>query len=731
MSGRESVVTCWLTEVTQSSLGTASGGSQCHTKVIYLVRHAEATHNVEEQRVVECARLAGKGPEECESARRAALWDDQTLIDAPLSHSGIAQVEVSAERLRVLLAETHYGAPGLVLVSPLRRTLQTATKLFGPGSPCSRLSSAPSCPRIVAIESLREKRTGMACDERHSLAELRQEFPLVDFWDVEHTDLQVALGEDNAAVRQRAIRFLSEYLPQCSATTIAIVSHKGWLRELRAGLKQIADERGDLRLDFDLDLERVKVLGNAEVRVAEFTWCKDELRSIVSRSLTHAIEAPPMVVTRADIAWASLPRLVGHLPVQRLPCIAMAASTISDPVLAAEEAWSTILSSQPDLSEAPLLVIAFGIGDTDAAVLASSLRAKLPPNAALVGCSSAGGLIVNSSVNSSQEIPRLGLLCLRCAQKCGIAAADKASLDPKITAASATRQALASLEDLVADLLVVFGPPDVEEAALAGVRSVCSDVAVWGCSAADESADRDRALHSGGWWQICGDVAMTDAIVVAALVLPNATRCANTFSRFYAPTVFSGRATSAEGHLLSSINGRTAVEVLDEWSGGAIEAARTHSSGCAAVSPINVIKEFALLPLAFSDPCLRRIVHVRTAHADGSVECFGDVCQGRLRMLSTRRADLPSAIAAAAGDALDRAHFVVEAAVVALCAGAASISDRNNISGALKRAIPNLDFMIVFAFGEIGMLDGRAARGGGMIHIALFGQQVPCRKSRN
>lgn len=162
---------------------------------------------------------------------------------------------------------------------------------------------------------------------------------------------------------------------------------------------------------------------------------------------------------------------------------------------------------------------------------------------------------------------------------------------------------------------------------------------------------------------------------------------------------------------------------------------------------LNVIHEFSLLPLALLPPddaeaadakasisptpgvpagevgpeC--RLVHARAVHADGSVECFGAVCCGEVQMLATRRADLHAALAAAAADARARATHVVDAALVSVCAGVAgSNADRRLIDEVLRRCFPH--FALVFVFGEVGMQAGRAVRGGGMIHIALFGRQL-------
>ena len=186
------------------------------------------------------------------------------------------------------------------------------------------------------------------------------------------------------------------------------------------------------------------------------------------------------------------------------------------------------------------------------------------------------------------------------------------------------------------------------------------------------------------------------------------------------------------------------------------QAARARQPAGAAEegAPLNVIREFSLLPLALSPVCTAaeavagqscsdhssgappprsreqnrdsstvcRLVHARAVHADGCVECFGAVCCGEVQMLTTRRADLHAVLAAAAADARARATHAVDAALVSVCAGVAgSNADRRLIDEVLRRYFPH--FALVFVFGEVGMQQGRAVRGGGMIHIALFGRR--------
>jgi broad specificity phosphatase PhoE len=274
-------------------------------QTIYFCRHAEATHNIKEREAVQAAIAQGVcEKEEQEKARRAVL-DDVALTDAPLSEQGVHESRLRSSSLNILnkIGTTKYPAPTLVLVSPLRRALMTATELYYKNP--SDNTTPP--PRFVAMEVIREKRTGFAADERSNVEDLERQFPHVDFSDLRVQRPEIGKGEDNVAVRARARDFVEQRLAcqdiQNHHESIAIVTHKGWLRELRHALKSRVDA-GDLEADFDLDQWDQTLYKNAEVRVAQFGWEDQDhdddddtntntstakLASIVSRSVENAM----------------------------------------------------------------------------------------------------------------------------------------------------------------------------------------------------------------------------------------------------------------------------------------------------------------------------------------------------------------------------------------------------------------------------------------------------------
>jgi broad specificity phosphatase PhoE len=158
----------------------------------------------------------------------------------------------------------------------------TATELF------SRQQEPK--PKFVALEALREKRTGFAADERYDVEVLEQQFPHVDFSDLRVERPEIPKGENNASVRARGRAFLKGPFAEVDASSVALVTHKGWLREFRQTLRSMVDS-GQLEVNFDIEQWDQTLYKNAEVRVAEFCWEDKTLKSISSKSVENALSS--------------------------------------------------------------------------------------------------------------------------------------------------------------------------------------------------------------------------------------------------------------------------------------------------------------------------------------------------------------------------------------------------------------------------------------------------------
>ncbi|GMI91033.1 hypothetical protein like AT1G09935 [Hibiscus trionum] len=171
-------------------------------KIIHLVRHGQAMHNVEGD------------------MDRTALLSDH-LFDAQLSPLGLQQVcklrqDVHASGLLKRI--------DLVITSPLYRTMQTAMGVFGGGS---AMPGGLNCPQIMAVELCRDRLGQRPCDMRRRVSECQALFPSIDFtmMDGEEDSMwNPDVRESEEEMAARMVLFM-EWLWTRPEQEIVIVSH--------------------------------------------------------------------------------------------------------------------------------------------------------------------------------------------------------------------------------------------------------------------------------------------------------------------------------------------------------------------------------------------------------------------------------------------------------------------------------------------------------------------------
>ena len=209
-------------------------------KRLTLIRHAEALHN--------------RDAREIPNYFADGLGHTQAYWDAPLTPHGEEQARLLAGKLQW---RQEKGSPQLVAVSPMTRTLQTASLAFL-DIPNPAYGRTPlRRPPFVATSLARERMGNHTCDGRRERAALAADFPHVDFREVadgpddmwEHKEMEPD-QMDSTACAARAERLL-RWLWERPETEIAVVSHWVFLSHL-------------LR-PYALPAEYVK-MGNAEMR---------------------------------------------------------------------------------------------------------------------------------------------------------------------------------------------------------------------------------------------------------------------------------------------------------------------------------------------------------------------------------------------------------------------------------------------------------------------------------
>eukprot|EP00124_Ichthyophonus_hoferi_P001825 Ihof_evm6s107 gene=Ihof_evmTU6s107 len=170
-------------------------------KKLHLIRHAQGHHN--------------KAKEETGSRE---AYNDWRWVDAQLTNKGHQQtLQTKASYFK------SFPVPDLVVVSPLARTLETATNIFGE-------SEVP----FVALEAVRERYGVHPCDKRSPLTVLVTRFPKVDFSQITSEEDKLwkeASRETRESIHARALQFLA-WVAGRPESTIALVSHQDFLHAL-------------------------------------------------------------------------------------------------------------------------------------------------------------------------------------------------------------------------------------------------------------------------------------------------------------------------------------------------------------------------------------------------------------------------------------------------------------------------------------------------------------------
>jgi len=168
------------------------------TKLIYLIRHAEAEHNV-------AYNIYGE-----------SAYESPSFRDADITLNGISQAEKLAISMDFIPFE-------VVFTSPLVRTLHTSSILF-----------KHHCIPIIAHEDIRERYDRHPVNNRKDVTHLKYLYPSVDFSEIISNKDMLYNTPDDLEIRAKAF---IKYVLARPEKYIAVVSHETFLREVLAQFK--------------------------------------------------------------------------------------------------------------------------------------------------------------------------------------------------------------------------------------------------------------------------------------------------------------------------------------------------------------------------------------------------------------------------------------------------------------------------------------------------------------
>ena len=173
------------------------------SKILYCIRHGLAEHNINYQKY------------------GVSTFYDSKYVDTSLIPEGFRQVR----GLRREWNQLH--TIELVIVSPLKRTLQTATELF-------KEHSVP----MIALECCREYPMGLqTCNKRSPRESLKIKYPQVNFDDLQtnYDELWFPHREETLEELNSRIEKLKEFIVSRPETHIALVNHSSFIGQMING----------------------------------------------------------------------------------------------------------------------------------------------------------------------------------------------------------------------------------------------------------------------------------------------------------------------------------------------------------------------------------------------------------------------------------------------------------------------------------------------------------------
>jgi broad specificity phosphatase PhoE len=228
---------------------------ETYDKILILMRHGEAKHNTFER---EYAQSKGV-------PREKANDDENYPVDPMLTGKGCGQMLNVSRRTATFFNKTTGLQPNLVVVSPLRRAIQSAIISFPTYTPQASLLDTPSW---ICHPSCMELANGNKSEFVSSVKDLKETFPGIDFnlfedylidgnVDELNGKAKVPLFESKLDLMERTDEFLS-WIKEREERVIVVSSHATWLQSLCAfslqyesesskGLEPFLFKKGELR----------------------------------------------------------------------------------------------------------------------------------------------------------------------------------------------------------------------------------------------------------------------------------------------------------------------------------------------------------------------------------------------------------------------------------------------------------------------------------------------------
>jgi broad specificity phosphatase PhoE len=228
MHEAEARVTATACDMNLIEAALAARDVESYDKILILMRHGEAKHNVFER---DFAQKYG-------STFEHANQHEDYPVDPMLTGKGCGQMLNVSKRTATFFNKETGLQPDLFVVSPLRRAIQSALIAFPTDAPSISLRSAP----WICHPACMEQANGNKSEFVSSPDELEQIFPGIDYGlfskslvagDICNSKEKIPLFESKIDLINRTDAFL-EWLRGREERVVVVSSHATWIQSLLA-----------------------------------------------------------------------------------------------------------------------------------------------------------------------------------------------------------------------------------------------------------------------------------------------------------------------------------------------------------------------------------------------------------------------------------------------------------------------------------------------------------------
>jgi broad specificity phosphatase PhoE len=207
-----------------AAAATSSAELEANQKIVHWVRHGQAFHNLFADVWRECGKTLDSTGTQSQASNP---YQRSEMLDPPLTALGRQQAKALQE---------HWPALKNVeaaFVSPMRRAVETALLGFGEMPNVLKFIGQPRRRFFLAHQDATECSGHHICDKRRPLAEVRADFPSLDWRQIkdEEDPLWTDERESSLALSNRTYSFLL-WLRERTEKEVVVVSHSAWLFSL-------------------------------------------------------------------------------------------------------------------------------------------------------------------------------------------------------------------------------------------------------------------------------------------------------------------------------------------------------------------------------------------------------------------------------------------------------------------------------------------------------------------